>query len=517
MILDFFLFPVFLCCVYTLGAGVLRIFQMKERAAYPTWFYFTTALFTVGFISVLFNFFTGVASPLLYLIIFIIAAVGTCNLDMKAMYRFIVLGIILAPFAANMPPGPDAALYHLPHQLWIHDEKIIFGLANVNTRFGFSSFLEYLFTPLWIGDQFKLLSYTQATFFVILLLFLSRMAHSSVAQIAAAGVLTLAALIINSKYFVVGFTSTDTPCGIFFAITFFYGLMLLSKDTAVKNRYLTIFFLCALFTFFSKASGAIIFLWVFFVIGYHIYRKHLAFNILARGAILPAILMLIWLARGVIVSGCVVYPIAATCLDVPWAATHAAIDNANAVTAWARQEGAGLQPLQDWSWIHWWWHKWSWFCLYEAATVIISAALYRYLCKEKMIAPRNITLPVVLFALLSLTIWFLKSPATRFGIGVFIILPAAVAMGIYGVRRLPPLKIKKLDKLCHWLEPQTMVSTLGSILVILLAIKLVMVDAAGGRGRTYLRFTMIPADAALTGDKTNNATEEKYGYKYFHE
>ena len=39
---------------------------------------------------------------------------------------------------------PDAGLYHLPYISNLNENKIIFGLNNLHSRFGFTSFLQYL-------------------------------------------------------------------------------------------------------------------------------------------------------------------------------------------------------------------------------------------------------------------------------------------------------------------------------------------------------------------------------------
>jgi len=536
MILDFFLFPVFLVFLYALGMGALR----ASTEEYPSYVYFIAAFLTLGFTAVVFNFFAGVNSPLFYLIIFAITLSGATRLrrsDLKTIPQFIWLGLILAPFAANMPPGIDAGLYHLPHQLWIRDEKIAFGLANFNTRFGFSSLSEYILAPLWIGEQFKLLSYTAATHFLILLLFLGWLAQSSNARTAAVAAITLVALIFNSKYFVIGYTSTDTPCGILFAITFFYGFFLLCEETLVERKQLTILFLCAVFTLACKVSGAVIFLWVLFIILSLLRARRIAWPLLLQTSILPAFLTLIWLIQGVIVSGCLIYPVASSCLSVPWAATKAAFNNSIVITAWAQQRATNLQPFWDWSWFfNWWWpHHWP-FCLYQITTVVFIAGIYRYYCRKELSKRPDITLPALIFTLLCLGIWFIKSPGPRFGIGVFIILPAVIAINIFGFRRLPLINFRAMQQ-------KSMLSTLGGMLVVALAVKLVIVDAAGGRNRAYLHFTMpsVPAMPTMPNAnfgvaplpvgneqcwlakycsadyKSGDSVRESYGYKYFHE
>ena len=39
---------------------------------------------------------------------------------------------------------PDAGLYHLPYVKILNDEKIIFGLSNLHSRYGHISIIQYL-------------------------------------------------------------------------------------------------------------------------------------------------------------------------------------------------------------------------------------------------------------------------------------------------------------------------------------------------------------------------------------
>ncbi len=66
MLLDFLLFPVFLCVLYAIGSGALLIAHHGKNMEYPDYFYLTFGLFSIGFISVIVNFFSGVAVPATY-------------------------------------------------------------------------------------------------------------------------------------------------------------------------------------------------------------------------------------------------------------------------------------------------------------------------------------------------------------------------------------------------------------------------------------------------------------------
>jgi len=529
MLLDFIFFPLFLCMLYIVGAGILRA-RPKEAEIYPTYFYFVIACMTIGFLAVLFNFFTGVYSLYYYLILALIFVVGIRRLrwaDVSEIKQFMLLGLLLTPITIAMRSQADAGLYHLPHQLWIRDEKIVFGLANFHSRFGFSSFLEYISAPLWIGEHFKLLAYLIGAFILVLLLFLRDITASKNPLIATVGFLTLAGLLINSNYLDFEYTSTDTPAGILFAMAFFHGLFLLLENGQTSKKALGVFFLLSLFAFMLKGSNVTIALWTAFVVGKLFLAKRVVLITLCKVSLLPVLLTVLWLARSVLTSGCLLYPLASSCLDVTWSARDKAIENAYGITIWARHPRGGNFPLSDWSWLMDWWvpHQWV-FCLGILFTLMLVAGVYRYTFQTAVERGRSIILPALAFVLLALGIWFYKAPTPRFGMGMFIILPVVAALSIFGFRdnfTLRNIRQKNMRKI-------------GGVLIILLACKFSIVDLGKAVYHGKFAFNSLPAPAVeilpdpnfgvkpakdlcwtakYCGWDDRPGIRELYGYRYF--
>ena len=67
--------------------------------------------------------------------------------------------------------GWDTGLYHIPHQLILRDNSIIFGLTNLNIWFGWSSINEYISALLWLSDNFVLLRVLEIMFFCVFMNF----------------------------------------------------------------------------------------------------------------------------------------------------------------------------------------------------------------------------------------------------------------------------------------------------------------------------------------------------------
>jgi hypothetical protein len=453
MLLDALLYPIFICLLYILGKGVLR-------QDYPAWFQLAAALLAIGFIAVLVNFFSGVNAPISYLALGALFLLGCARLrraDASGLAQCMLLAALLSPLASAMDMGADAGLYHLPHQLWLRDEKIVFGLANFHSRYGFSSLLEYIGAPIWIGEQFKLLSYVMATFDLILVLFLLELARAKNPYTLAVGFLITLGLLLRCHYFKISYTSTDVPMGLMFVIAFLYGMRLLLEEARLDRKSLTIFFTCAIMSFMFKLSGVLIFLWVAFVLLAGWRQGRLNMRDLFIGAWLPALLVIIWTVKSVIVSGCLLYPLAATCLDVPWSAVEKAVENSFGITYWAQWPGRGAAT--DWWFTAWWLPKNATFLLSIAMAVFISAGAYGYFFRKPLAKRRDIVIPAAIFLAITLVAWFLKAPTPRFGIGSFVLLPMLVAVGIFGFNALDEQKAR------------LPAPTLASALVLLLTVK----------------------------------------------
>jgi hypothetical protein len=72
----------------------------------------------------------------------------------------------------NHDIGHDAGLYHVPFQSWIKNYKITFGLFNLHSRYALNTSYDYISALFWIGDNFTIISFFQAIYLNIFILFL---------------------------------------------------------------------------------------------------------------------------------------------------------------------------------------------------------------------------------------------------------------------------------------------------------------------------------------------------------
>jgi hypothetical protein len=146
-----------------------------------------------------------------------------------------------------------------------------------------------------------------------------------------------------------------------------------------------------------------------------------------------------WVARSVIASGYLIYPITATACPVPWRVPpNQVTDEANWIFSWARQPGAHWsRVLADWSWF-WPWSK----RVAERPDFIFASSLLGFagllLIFFSLKAPKTManglrrcadfmSLSIVCAA--SICFWFLTSPDPRFLGAIF----ALLSMSLFGI------------------------------------------------------------------------------------
>ncbi len=452
MIIDLILFSIFIVFIRALGAGSAQLIDYKSNHVYPDYFYLILGLLTIGFISALVNFYSGVDSYVTYSIIAFLFVAGCRNMwktGAKNLKYTLLFAAVITPFVTIITAGYDTGLYHIPHQLWIRNEKIIFGLANFHGRFGFSSIMEYINASLWVHENFNLLAYSQASFVVILLLFLKDMLNSDNHQFRSAGLLLTTSLLLYGIQLRTDYTSTDIPTGIMFTIAFLNGLRLLLKSEPPDGYDIFVLLICGLFTAVLKANGILISLWILYVLANLLQSKLIKWEMIGKAAVIPIILGIIWLAHSIIISGCLLFPVKQTCLYLPWSAYDEADGNAKWVTAWARNPHAGLKTLDNWDWISDWWLKHD---TLLAALVFLTVTIcfaYKIAFRIKIPYQKNILIPAFVFIVLNIAIWFVKSPNPRFGIGVFMVLPTVTALLLFGFRKSTNEKwVAGISKIC---------------------------------------------------------------------
>ena len=265
----------------------------------------------ISFISLTLNFFF----PLNGLINTSILVIGIFVLFIIKKVQFEKEEIIFIAISAIITTGlilystvnrPDAGLYHLPFTSMLNEHKIVFGSANIHFRFGHISIIQYVSAANknYLFENFGILIPLASiiSFFVIFFFNKIYFIFKSSKEIDLSNIFSIF-IVIFISYKINRYSSFGNDAVAH--ICFFYLITrLLSKD----NKDLHIITLISVFIFLNK-STMIISLFIPFIL----FFKYFDYKNLKIFFSLPSFFLLFWLAKNVIISGCLVYPIEKTC------------------------------------------------------------------------------------------------------------------------------------------------------------------------------------------------------------
>lgn len=504
MLADIVLFPLYTLTLLCIGFGFFRPVARISKIAAPARelpLDLATVLlmgqFCVGFVALVANFFIGVAHPVVFAAICVFFVLGmprVARCDRQSLLLLLGFSAVLAPLAAFMPAGYDAGLYHLPHQLWIREEKIVFGLANFHGRFGFGSFQEYINAPQWLGEHFKLLAYSKAAYAVVFMLFLwawsssLRRDHVLLAFFTAVTALLFFVMGVKNALFHWDYGFTDSQAGFLFTMAFLSGFSLLrtasKQGRAVDVDVFVFSFLCV-FAVLLKLSSILVLAWAAGIFLYLVLSRTMALRRLIMLSVFPMAGLALFSVKNLIASGCFLYPAAASCLEVTWSARANARYDADWITAWARHPDSGLYSLESSAWLkNFWLPEYGPFCLRVVLILGLLAACSLILnrLRNDSVGLDKTKIFGLSFLVLSLLFWFFNAPTPRFGLGVFLCLPLFIAFVLLGDA---PVNQKFLQG-C---------SRLAKVLILALGIVLGGWDAKTFRGEAWTAFDPLGVES----------------------
>ncbi len=320
----YFLLGIFYIFLGKLSFDFLIVNKKKnfEIKQIYTSFYPLIGIFIFGNVLLIFNFFTGlnkVSIFLFFLILFGISLIRNFKILSNYKLYFFNLSILLIS-GTNIGISKDANLYHLQSQAWLRDEKIIFGLSNINPYLGYSSIFEYINSLLWIENNYILIHFISLYIIACVFDLVFKFIRSDSNYLNNIGYVFL----------IVGFLDNFGFSGgrngfLFLQETFKYDqifsslflmtliLFLFIYKFSDKETGFTLFFFMTVFTIQTRFTGHIILLLFLFLI---INKK---FPLINKKNIVPVFLYLIFVFKNFLYSSCLWFPVSFTCIKIaPW-------------------------------------------------------------------------------------------------------------------------------------------------------------------------------------------------------
>lgn len=480
------------------GILILRLLRKPSKAADPSLLLLATLLgmATLGTIANLLNLFVPISPTLAFLLLLagwgllivfrgylhdVLSATwhhGSWSLGLLLLLLFL-WGAFLSRQARDLPH--DTGLYHLQAIKWVTQSQLPLGLANLHGRFGFNSLWFTVAAALevpwlegksaFIVNALPFALYGSTICAALLHACKSGLRFSSAFLISSA----IAWISMSREDFTrdatVGSPAPDLPVALLILISTYMSIKAIeSKDELAY--YIGAGFVLAIFSITIKLSSLPILAGPIVALCWLHYREshHSGWSISHFGkAMLPSLviglcLLVPWVLRGVMLSGCLAYP--APFGRIPmleWAVPTSQIESERMwIMSWARQPGASPDMvLSSWGWLSPWLSKLSstWTAKQMAFLLLIAGLLWVVARKRN---PRpdeteSYCIPAIA-PFIGIGYWFVTAPDLRFGQGfIWSLVLLVFSSGVFRVWNAYRLFGRKQEKASLLLSAVTVI------------------------------------------------------------
>jgi hypothetical protein len=342
----------------------------------------------------------------------------------------------------------DTALYHLQSLGWMEQSKVVFGIANIHDRLGFNSIWRIVAGMLDVPGMGRrgIFLPNFAMYVIVFGGFLQLAFRSTWSQVRhpvtnlfATCVMVLfmgSAIQIPFDYISIG-PSYDSPTWLLTLYALWRYLEIRESQSGDDADRLMVIAATAL-AIMVKVSTVPLVLLIPVVLRGHVrlLRHPLTLTVTITG--------MLWLATGLVSSGCLVFPAASTCIEaLPWSIPKALAQfQADSITAWARNPTINfMTSLHNWDWLAAWpktmlanrpFVPTTCITLGVLTAALAGCAIFDLVAPraQRLERPTSMHAPLAgafVIALAGAGFWFLKAPDPRFGLG-FLFAVAAVLL-----------------------------------------------------------------------------------------
>ncbi|MCI5223751.1 MAG: hypothetical protein D3924_14040 [Candidatus Electrothrix sp. AR4] len=380
----------------------------------------------------------------------------------------------IASKSMNTPMAYDSGLYHFNSIRWLNEYPIIPGLGNLHGRLAFNqTFFVYVaslnFYPFFnhgynLANSFLLLLVTAECLQCLVKYFSYIVQGRKISSEIIAAIFCLPTLlyiaVIRNLGTDLSSPTPDIASSILQIIIFLLFVRILTESLLGRksNSYTRLFVILSATAVSIKLSNIFyVFIASLISVSLQIITPPVDLKKIPK-KILPFFLFLsfilsLWMIRGILSSGCPLYPSTFMCIDTEWSVPLKKVQGMESIIySWARQP---RQPwntvLGNWNWLNPWMER----MLLKKIQFIYPLGITSILgCFSTFLfflpgTVKNRKNYIMLFILLvppiaGLLFWFFMAPDIRFAGALFFILPIAVSIPLLSTLKKMPNKIKHI-------------------------------------------------------------------------
>ena len=431
-------------CFFTIfslsGLGQILVYKVNKNFFESVFYGFIVAAFFITLI----HFFLKIS---IYLSLIILSAGFLLGLKSyfskiklkKKLFIYLLIFSILIPIYISQKYHEDFGYYHLPYIINLINEKIIFGLANVNRAFVHNSIWINIQSIFYFKGNFNYVSVPTFLIYSLFIIYsIDRIAIKKESGISGYF------LIVSIFYLILKFTrisefGNDIP-SIIFSILSIYNFLRFNeeKEIVIKKNIFYNNFTFALFAILIKFSSIPIILLTLYLFLKN--YKNLIQDIFKFHYIFIYLICLLFFLQQFIYTGCFVFPSKLSCFDVSWFNEYflSAKDRLELVNksyfGTAKEILSEEEYLRNFTWIPFWFKRSYPGMLEHLLTMSLPLILFLLLLKKKktqIIQKFNDLKYFIFFTIFGFLFWLNFSPVYRFGIIYFLSLIFLITFLIY--------------------------------------------------------------------------------------
>ncbi|MAZ07813.1 MAG: hypothetical protein CMM99_05075 [Rickettsiales bacterium] len=345
---------------------------------------------------------------------------------------------------------PDAGLYHLPYISNLNENKIIVGLNNLHSRFGFTSFLQYI-SSIFNNSLFS----ERAIFFPNLIIYASSLVYffrlcinsKTINEIKILALFFGISIVIDMNRFSEFGNDENAHMLFFIFITNF--IIYFAKNNYESKDYIKIIILLSLFLFMTKLTYSILILLVIFVI----INSFANFKFFEKLNIFLIFIFFLWILKNFLISGCLIYPLENSCFDNLLWSNNLSLEESLSAKAWAmgypdsKIKYEYVNYISNFHWLSTWLSNHFIFIIKKLSIIfLILVFIFIYIRNNGKKFKINKGFKIVFyFNFIFCLIWFLNFPVYRFGSGILVC--TMVIAFIYFLKKFNLINFFKIMKL----------------------------------------------------------------------